>query len=36
MSKIYPVGIQSFEEIRRGGYCYIDKTSLIYQLVITF
>ena len=35
MSKIYPVGIQSFEEIRRGGYCYIDKTSLIYQLVKT-
>lgn len=35
MSKIYPVGIQSFEEIRRGGYCYIDKTFLIYQLVKT-
>ncbi len=33
MSKIYPVGIQSFEEIREGGYCYIDKTSLIYNLV---
>ena len=35
MSKIYPVGIQSFEEIRQGGYCYIDKTDLIYQLVKT-
>lgn len=35
MSKIYPVGIQSFEEIRRGGYCYVDKTALIYQLVKT-
>ena len=35
MSKIYPVGIQSFEEIRQGGYCYIDKTNLIYQLVKT-
>lgn len=33
MSKIYPVGIQSFEKIREGGYCYIDKTSLIYNLV---
>ena len=33
MSKIYPVGIQSFEKIREGGYCYIDKTSLIYSLV---
>ena len=35
MSKIYPVGIQSFEEIREGGYCYVDKTDLIYQLVKT-
>ena len=35
MSKIYPVGIQSFEEIRRGNYCYIDKTSLVYQLAKT-
>ena len=35
MSKIYPVGIQSFEEIRQGGYCYIDKTDLIYKLVKT-
>lgn len=33
MSKIYPVGIQSFEEIRKNGYCYVDKTELIYQLV---
>ena len=33
MSKIYPVGIQSFERIREGGYCYVDKTSLIYNLV---
>ena len=35
MSKIYPVGIQSFEVIRKGGYCYVDKTDLIYQLVKT-
>ena len=33
MSKIYPVGIQSFEEIRKNHYCYVDKTELIYQLV---
>ena len=32
MSKIYPVGIQSFEEIRKNHYCYVDKTELIYQL----
>ncbi|MCM1452424.1 MAG: ATP-binding protein [Clostridium sp.] len=28
----YPVGIQSFAEIREGGYVYADKTALIYQL----
>ena len=33
METIYPVGIQSFEKIRQDGYCYIDKTDLIYQLV---
>ena len=34
-SMIYPVGIQSFEEIRKGDYCYVDKTAQIYQLVKT-
>ena len=33
--KIYPIGIQNFEKIRKGGYFYIDKTALIYQLVKT-
>ncbi len=33
MKKNYPVGIQSFEKIRSGNYCYIDKTKLIYNLV---
>lgn len=28
----YPVGIQSFPEIREGGYLYVDKTDYIYQL----
>lgn len=28
----YPVGIQTFSEIIRGGYVYIDKTDLIWQL----
>ncbi|MCD7850716.1 MAG: ATP-binding protein [Parabacteroides sp.] len=28
-----PIGIQSFEDIRKGDYVYIDKTELIYQLV---
>ena len=27
-----PVGIQSFEEIREGGYLYVDKTDLVWQL----
>lgn len=34
-SKIYPIGIQNLEKIRRGGYFYIDKTALVYQLVKT-
>ncbi|WP_294627165.1 ATP-binding protein [uncultured Bacteroides sp.] len=33
MSKIYPIGIQNFEKIRRDGYFYIDKTALVYQMV---
>ena len=34
-NKIYPIGIQNFEKIRREGYFYVDKTALIYQLVKT-
>ena len=29
----YPVGIQSFEKIRREGYVYVDKTALIYKMI---
>ena len=29
----YPVGIQTFSEIRESGYVYIDKTDLVWQLV---
>ena len=35
MGKLYSVGIQSFEELRKGGYYYADKTELIYRLVKT-
>lgn len=28
-----PIGIQSFSEIREGGYIYIDKTEYIYRLI---
>ena len=30
--RILPVGIQSFEKIRKGGYLYVDKTDIIWQL----
>ena len=29
----YPIGIQNFGEIRRGGYAYVDKTALMYKMV---
>ena len=28
----YPVGIQTFSEIRKGGYVYVDKTDLVWKL----
>ena len=28
----YPIGVQDFEKIRKGGYVYVDKTDLIYKL----
>ena len=31
----YPIGIQSFDQIRNEGYVYVDKTALIYRLVTT-
>ena len=30
--KKLPIGIQSFSELRNGGYLYVDKTELIYRL----
>ena len=35
MDRIYPIGIQNFGEIRKGGYVYVDKTALLYKLVKT-
>jgi len=32
MTRILPVGIQSFEEIRSEEYLYADKTAFVYQL----
>lgn len=30
----YPVGIQSFEKLRTEGYLYVDKTHLIYRMMM--
>ncbi|WP_455586488.1 ATP-binding protein [Bacteroides sp.] len=35
MAKLYPIGIQNFEKIRKEDYLYIDKTALVYKLVKT-
>ena len=32
---LYPIGIQNFESLRKGGFTYVDKTGLIYQLAAT-
>ena len=29
----YPIGIQDFEKLIEGGYVYLDKTGLVYDLV---
>ena len=31
----YPIGIQTFENLREGGFVYVDKTALVHQLVDT-
>ncbi|MGN1211953.1 MAG: AAA family ATPase [Candidatus Cryptobacteroides sp.] len=30
---LYPIGIQSFSEIRQNGYIYVDKTALMYKML---
>ncbi|MBR3454947.1 MAG: AAA family ATPase, partial [Bacteroidaceae bacterium] len=30
MERRYPVGIQTFEKIRKENYLYIDKTDLVW------
>ena len=32
---LYPIGIQNFEDLRKGGYVYVDKTAVIHHLVST-
>jgi hypothetical protein len=33
--RIFPIGIQDFEQLRTRNYVYVDKTALVYQLVST-
>ena len=33
--RLYPIGIQNFEKIRKEGYLYVDKTALIHQMATT-
>ncbi|MBO7466033.1 MAG: AAA family ATPase [Bacteroidales bacterium] len=35
LERKYPVGIQTFSEIRKGNYVYIDKTDLVWQMTKT-
>ena len=32
MSRLYPIGIQTFENLRNENYLYVDKTEYIYRL----
>ena len=32
---LYPIGIQSFENVRRGGFAYVDKTRRVYEMAKT-
>jgi len=32
MMRKLPIGIQTFEGIRKGGYLYVDKTDMVYQI----
>ena len=29
----FPIGMQSFDQIREEGFVYVDKTALVYDLV---
>lgn len=33
--RIYPIGVQNFESLRKDGYLYVDKTALIHKLAMT-
>ncbi len=31
-TRLYPIGIQTFEKLRKGNYLYIDKTEYVYRM----
>ena len=33
--RIYPIGMQNFEKLRKDGYVYVDKTAWVHRLVTT-
>jgi hypothetical protein len=33
MKRKLPIGIQDFEKLRREGFCYVDKTAGIHELI---
>ena len=32
LQRLYPIGIQTFSEIREGNYLYIDKTEYVHRM----
>ncbi|MDR0939641.1 MAG: AAA family ATPase, partial [Mediterranea sp.] len=34
-TRIFPIGIQSFEDLRTHDYAYVDKTDLVYRMANT-
>lgn len=32
LQRLYPIGIQTFSEIREGNYLYVDKTAYVYRM----
>ena len=33
MKKVLPIGVDNFEKLVLGGYCYVDKTMLVKDLL---
>ena len=32
LDRKFPIGIQTFEKLREGGYLYVDKTALLWKI----